>query len=333
MGNEKSDHHVYPMLMLYKDSVDFFLQSTRFYATLLKNNLAQIEEDPDIKAILGEEYSASDPLTVELEGARRGIQWLEARQEEATKQHVVHVQIEHEMVRYLKAVGLLYLSHLRNRRDIIAAKPNQTRQALQAVDQRLLEYEEKTKMGVFGTAIPLPLMQADTAREKPEKPATTISQPEVSTKPSIRPAVVPQFPIIDNELRTRCMDLFTTFQTAEQQERLDTVVVEATRILEDRLREAAGITGGESGSRLASLAFAGSPPRLRVSKIEGEQEGAHLLFKGVFQYIRNQAHHKLLRQLSPERVLQILGLIDYLLFTIKNAEPSQSKVSEGGEAG
>jgi hypothetical protein len=65
---------------------------------------------------------------------------------------------------------------------------------------------------------------------------------------------------------------------------------------------------------LASRAFGGSKPVLRVSAVEAEQQAAHLLYRGVFGFIRNNVHHKLRPDLAPERVLQILGLIDYLVY-------------------
>jgi uncharacterized protein (TIGR02391 family) len=120
--------------------------------------------------------------------------------------------------------------------------------------------------------------------------------------------------------------LFRQFEASAQADRHDTVVTEATRILEDRLRKLTGTTDGATGAELATRAFAGNAPALRVSDIEAEQQAAHLLYRGVFGFIRNNVHHKLRPDLASERVLQILGLIDYLIF-LANTGASGAGVS------
>lgn len=103
-------------------------------------------------------------------------------------------------------------------------------------------------------------------------------------------------------------------------ERLDTVIAEATRILETRLRTLTGAPQECVGVDLARRAFAGESPLLRVSDVTSEQEAVHLLFRGAFGFIRNPVQHKLLGKLSPDRVLQILGFIDHLLFLAETAK-------------
>ena len=57
----------------------------------------------------------------------------------------------------------------------------------------------------------------------------------------------------------------------------------------------------------------------RISDVDAEQQAAFLLFRGAFGYIRNRAHHKLLSDLPPERVVQIVGFIDYLISLAESA--------------
>jgi uncharacterized protein (TIGR02391 family) len=116
------------------------------------------------------------------------------------------------------------------------------------------------------------------------------------------------------------LDLFNQFQESGQADRNDTVVAEASRILENRLRAVTGCTDGSTGKQLVTLAFNGQKPKLRVSSVPSEQEAAQLLFMGTFGFIRNQVQHKLLGSLPAERVLQVLGWIDYLLSVIEQAE-------------
>lgn len=127
------------------------------------------------------------------------------------------------------------------------------------------------------------------------------------------------------------MDLFAQFHEDGQHDRLDTVVNEATRILEDRLRSLSGAPETCVGVDLARHAFGTPSPRLSVSDIASEQESAHLLYRGVFGFIRNSVHHRLVEVLQPERVLQIVGMIDYLLSVAEAAlarkDPQAANVS------
>lgn len=126
--------------------------------------------------------------------------------------------------------------------------------------------------------------------------------------------------ILDAELRERCLDLFEAFHKDGKHERFDTVISEATRIFETRLRSLSGAPDKCKGVDLAQAAFGGNPPVLKVSDVSAEQQAVHLLYRGAFGFIRNPFQHKLLGKLSPDRVLQILGFIDYLLYIAENAE-------------
>jgi Protein of unknown function (Hypoth_ymh) len=126
-------------------------------------------------------------------------------------------------------------------------------------------------------------------------------------------------------LRTRCLDLFNDFDQRSQHEHFDTVIAEATRILEDRLRSSLGQTSG-TGDELVNKAFGSQPPRLRVSHVASEQAAVLLFFKAIFGHLRNPAHHKLLGALTPERTIQILAIIDYSIHLIETAErPDNNK--------
>ena len=106
-----------------------------------------------------------------------------------------------------------------------------------------------------------------------------------------RPRLIGSIEIIDTELCARCLDLFEQFQQDGQRDRLDTVVTEATRFLENRIRHLAGVPRETVGVELAKAAFLGSTPLLKLSDVSAEQEAAHLLFRGFFGFVRNQIHH------------------------------------------
>jgi len=125
--------------------------------------------------------------------------------------------------------------------------------------------------------------------------------------------------IVDQQLRGRCLDLFNEFDSSNQSHRFDTVVTEATRVLEDRVRTLAALGNEVSGVDLMTKAFGPKAVILRLSSQDSEQEAAHLLFRGAFGFIRNPAHHRLIEKLEKERVLQILGFVDYLLYLAETA--------------
>lgn len=92
--------------------------------------------------------------------------------------------------------------------------------------------------------------------------------------------VVESIEIRDSELRRRCLDLFDQFQQDGQHDRLDTVITEATRILDDRLQVLSNAPAGLPGNKLAEFAFHASKARLVVSDQYAEQEAVHLLYRG-----------------------------------------------------
>ena len=134
------------------------------------------------------------------------------------------------------------------------------------------------------------------------------------------PAAFDSMSIRDPELRKRCLDLLSQFRKDGHHDRLDTVVNEATRILEDRLRSLSAAPATCVGIDLVKHAFGPPSPRLIVSNVAPEQEAAHLLFRGVFGFVRNSVHHRLVGTLQPERVLQIVGMVDYLISIAEAAE-------------
>lgn len=191
------------------------------------------------------------------------------------------------------------------------------------MDQKISYFEEKTKLGVFQNATPQALFV--NAPEPKESSVEKSTSADLETKRP-RPILIDFIEILDPELRSRCLDLFQSFKQDGQHERLDTIVTEATRIFENKLRSISGAPADCVGVDLATYAFGGKTPKLIISEVTAEQEAVHLMFRGVFGFIRNHVHHQLVENLLPERVLQIVGMIDYLIFLIQNStrvEPTE----------
>lgn len=318
--SEPPDHHTYEWVSFFKDTLQFFLGSIRFFRSLLENDIKEIEDDKDLKELIKDEDRKTLKIYREHARSKRVEELLNNIIEKGGPDEFDYdASISHGTVRYIKGAAILYLKHLKYKRNILSSKPNISKYVLETVDNQISSYEEKINIGVFTSASPMPFLLDDVietdANGMSEKPQSRLSKVE---RP--RPVVIDTIQILDSELRERCLDLFDSFHKDGKDERLDTVVAEATRIFETRLRSLTGASQDCIGVDLAKLAFTGNNPLLRVSDVDSEQEAVHLLFRGIFGFIRNPVQHKLLGKLNPDRVLQILGFIDYLLFVADNAK-------------
>jgi Protein of unknown function (Hypoth_ymh) len=322
---EPPDYFVYNFVSFDSDTFEFYLAAIQFYESLLEGDLKTVREDPDLQAILGQQALESYPIAKELKRVQRLRNWLQEQVTKSRDTWGIQVDISHDFVRFVKSVSLLYLQHLRRRRELLASRPLISKSLLEAVDQQLARFEEKTQIGVFRNATQYPLAVSQLPHLARDEAPTSAENVELKTSVAPRPVVLESIEIRDPTLRKRCLDLFAQFREDGQHDRLDTVVNEATRILEDRLRSLSGAPATCVGVDLAKHAFASPIPRLVVSDISAEQEAAHLLYRGVFGFVRNSVHHRLVGTLQPERVLQIVGLVDYLLSVAEAARRQQEQ--------
>jgi hypothetical protein len=320
---EPPDHHVYNSVSFDPDTIEFYLTAFQFYESLLDGDLKAAREDPDLRAILGDKVLESYPIAKELKRVQRFRLWLEEQLKKADDVWGIEREISHGIVRFVKSVASLYLEHLHRRRDLISSRPMISKSLLEAVDQQIARFDEKTRIGIFRDATKYPLALNQLPPLDRNKPADSTATSELRPTAAPRPVVLESIEIRDPILRKRCLDLFAQFREDGEHERLDTVVNEATRILEDRLRLLSGAPTTCVGVDLAKYAFAGPSPQLIVSDISSEQEAAHLLYRGVFGLVRNSVHHRLVGTLQPERVLQVVGMIDYLVSVAEAARLQQ----------
>lgn len=305
-----SDFHTYHSVGFGPDSLRLFSNALRFYADSLQSDIAAIEVDPMLAKLLDERSLRSFQISREIIELRKMAERTEAMLPQAESMGDSEMTISHGLVRKLKAVSLLYIAELERRRNGLATTRSLTTLGTEMLDTKLLQYREKMTMGVFADAEPVPLIVAPEAAERP-----AIAAPSVTVT---KPRYAATIELVDEELRERCLDLFNDFDSAAQAHRFDTVVGEATKILEDRIRRLAGFGPELSGLDLMKAAFSTPPVKLELSTYGPEQEGAHLLFRGVIGLIRNPAHHRI-EKVERERALQILGFVDYLLHLVEAA--------------
>lgn len=327
-NTEPTDYHVYSCVSFDEDSITFFLKAFEFYFKLLENDIEEIKKDEDLREVLGDESLMTFEIHKEYDRIKGMMGWFKEIIDRAKGSFDYDIMnITHGTICYIKSAVKLYVSHLKTKRNSLSLKPNLSKYALAAVDNFISKHEEILTSGVFKNATPKPLLcNAIVSQGSVENNVEKKENLSEVARPL--PIIIDSIEILDSELRSRCLDLFALFQKDGKLERLDTVVTEATRIFESRIRNLISADANCMGVDLATAAFGSDKPKLVVSSNLAEQEAAHLLYRGVFGFIRNPVHHKLVEGLIPERVIQILGLIDYLLHLADNAQISQKNKRE-----
>lgn len=276
---EPPDSEIYSWVRFSKEGFHFLRSSVQYYLRLLESDLKGIKADPELAALFPDGKIHSYPLNEEIDRAKNVLEFLDHTIEKAdTNAWHYRATVSHGLVRFLKSCRILYVAYLRLKRDEFNSQHGVSKQGVDAIDRRLSELEEATGTGIFADAIPYPL-SAPTVESLKQRMSGTQSKLEPN---ATRPVVIDTIEIRDPALRARCLDLFKLFQDDNQTERLDTVVTEATRILEDRLRGLSNAPAACTGVDLAKHAFNPEKPVLRLSEISAEQDAAHLLFRGVF---------------------------------------------------
>jgi hypothetical protein len=321
--SENHDDYQYNWVLFERDTILFVLRAIDFYLALLGDEEAELSSDPDLAALITDDTRRELGLKRDKERTQRIKQWLEDKLADRKNSWDVSFSPSHWLVRFMKSVGLLYLAKLKKSRNSLASRTNVTSATLSAVDREISSKEEIfNTSGVFKNASPLELLASYGEETVATDTQATAEGVSLLTASRPRPILVGSIEILDHELRTRCLDLFNKFQESGQSDRNDTVVSEATRILENRLRTVTACEDGKSAKQLVTLAFNVDNPIVAVSSVRAEQEAAQLLFLGTFGFIRNQVQHKLLGDMPAERVLQILGWVDYLLSVISQSRDS-----------
>lgn len=129
----------------------------------------------------------------------------------------------------------------------------------------------------------------------------------------IREAEARAVAIVDDELRDRCVDLLLRPGKA------DTAVRDACVVLEHRLRRAAGLPRDVYGVDLVDQALSQKSGVLVFSDVAAEQQGIHQLYRGVIGFFKNPTSHRLIEEYDLTRARQVVGLIDTLLCSLRDA--------------
>jgi len=298
----------------------FYIQTYEIYQDGLISLLKELNKYIEIADELG---IAASPFKKEIDRVKQMIEWGDERLKVAHGSHggkydtISLSQVSYGSLRYLKAgVLLLVRKQMEKRAEIINKKKRLPYSLLQAFDEKITQLQNISEMGKLNGLKPADIffeIASPDVEMSVSKTETQIVNTELSKIETC------EIQIIDSILRERCLNLFRSLETSGSQKRLDTIVREMSVILEDRVRQLSGIQG-KSGMDLMSAAFSSEPIILKFSEDPELQKSAHLLFRGYSGFVRNEVMHKLVPSYNKDRVLQLMGFIDYLLFLLSRAE-------------
>ena len=295
----------------------FYIDTYAEFQKGLEALLAELETHRNVVQYLG---LTSSPYEEEVGRIRSMAEWGKERLGSATQSRGASIVVNGVTVgslRYLKT-GVLYQAFLveRQKRNFLAESKIVPRSVLRSFDVRIEQLRNMGEMGKLNglrpTDVLFELLEADegvrsvvATRMEPALPVSTTSF---------------DIPIVDLVLRKRCLTILGALEGTESAEQLDTVIREMSVVLEDRVRELTGFAGKASGAELFSATIAREPWLIRFSSEKDVQEAAHLFFRGYSGLVRNEVMHRLVEGYTKERVIQLLGTVDYMLFLLSKAQ-------------
>jgi hypothetical protein len=307
-----SDDHVHQQVYVTADALRLYIASVRYYESQLSRDAAFLSTDKRLRSLFAYGAIEHSPIWEELEHVSHLRLRLEEWRGDDSGREGYFLNLSHSYVRAIKAMAFLYIEDLHRRRAELTKSAVLSAAGIDSLDWRLAQFEEKIDLGIFHGAEPWPLLRSASSPASP-----VASQGEEASPPKSRARILRTIEVTDPELRERCLDLLEQFAEAGEDHRYDTAIMEATRVLENRVRAIARLAPGEEGKNLMATVFGGTP-RIRLSEHAGEQEAALHLFRGVYGFVRNPVHHRIIA-FERERALQIVAFIDYLLSLLENA--------------
>jgi len=117
---------------------------------------------------------------------------------------------------------------------------------------------------------------------------------------------------LDSDLREKCSDHFNSGK-------YDDAILNAAKVVEVRVREAAGLPPEEIGVNLMRKAFKPGAPILKFSEVTAEQDAAMNLFCGFIGFFKNPHSHKFLNVDDPLTAFEIISMANHLCTMIVKA--------------
>ena len=296
----------------------FYVETYREFHKGLKIAIQELEK---YSSLIQEIELESSPYEQEILRLKRMIEWGEELLKDTEKSKFDEITlsgVSWGSLRYLKAGILLKARQLILKRlSVLAGNRLIPRSVLKTFDERIEQLLNMAEQGMLNGLKPAGIFFEVVPEKQPEK---NYKQPLLRNSTTGAKYSSDEVPIVDQALRKRCLSILNAIEDKGIDNQYDTIIREMSVILEDRVREISGYSGKASGAELFSAVVAKEPPLIKFSDKEDIQESAHLLFRGYSGFVRNEAMHKLVPSYTRERVLQLLGTVDYLLFLLSTAE-------------
>lgn len=303
----------------YPETYRFFQDGLRKLKSVLSDLRSEFAHSMNV---LGIDDSAFRELDTNIKRLDRMISWGDTQLER--NDEILVSRPSYGSLRLLKAGGILQVREYEQMRaTLLGSHSIVPKSLLRAIDDRLSQMRDRLEQGALNGLQPADIfLEIDglakrSAGDIDDKAESGVTLPTIVVESD-------ELPILDDQLRARCLDLLRAFDGDGKGDRLDTVVREMSVILEDRVRDVAGITEKLNPEKLMATAFANPSPRLVFSTESDAQQSAYLLFKGYIGFFRNDAMHKLIATYTRDRVYQLLGYVDLLLFLLTQANRSQT---------
>jgi uncharacterized protein (TIGR02391 family) len=105
----------------------------------------------------------------------------------------------------------------------------------------------------------------------------------------------------------------------------DDCILNAAKVVEVMVREAASLPAEDIGVQLMRKAFKPAAPLLKFSDVSAEQEAAMNLYCGFIGFFKNPHSHKFMNINDPITAFEILSMANHLCGMIANATAAQKK--------
>ncbi len=308
---EPDDGTLYTFFHLGADSYRLLLIGVDWYEVQLTAGTNLVTSNPTLKALFDKDAMNDGAIGEELRRVRIVRHYLKDIPPLTHDVTITICNITYQTLRYFKALIGLGLELVTAERNRISSNTDCGPGVAFALDAKINAARERAGVGIFAEMTPLPLLFHPGTSE-PSSPMRLVQSSAAAFR-----VMADRLEFRDPELSKHCLDQLQRFSETGEHERLDSVVRDASTLLEVRLRKLSGAPSDTTGWDLISFAFGGSSPRILLSSNPKEHDAGQLLFRGFFGFVRNVVHHHLVDTFDPLRAKEVVGMVDYLLFVLE----------------
>lgn len=305
----------------------FFAETYREFHCGLESLLKELEHHRKAVEELG--LSAS-PFEEEVDYLRGMADWGKEKLAvigDSSRGTITVNGVSYRSLRYLKAGILCRAFEVERQKSAFLAKNKIVpKSVLRSFDARIEQLRSIAEMGTLSGLRPAEVLFELTEAQSAAGEPSPLPRLVRAIPPSASDTAVL---VVDEVLRKRCIPLLRALDGEGARDQYDSIIREMSVVLEDRVREVARYTGNASGADLFGITMARDPVLIRFSPEKNVQEAAHLFFRGYSGLVRNEVMHRLVESYTRDRVVQLLGTVDYLLYLLSRAEMPATEGREG----